>query len=243
MAFDPATFDLGHLFRDPDMFDTSESWAEEGFQILRASDNKITVASHKSVPGYLFKKYVTSGKREALDDQLENYEKRIEGARGLRKLIADKNLRHVVVPNKWIRELPREFGTRNHASHIMVVEQIDLLDGDESEREYGRIREDVLRDLCTALYAFRGLDSTAKNVPFTTDGRVAFIDTEHWNRHSDARKHRRFLKYLGEHLSSDRRKLAQKLWNSFEGGGDGKVAAEFDDEEDTSSSSSSSDSS
>lgn len=235
MAFDPASFDPRTLFRDPDMFDSADDWGGAGFKILRASDNKICVASHKSAEGYLFKKYVASGKREALDDQLENYQTRIEGARRLRSFINDQRLRHVVVPSKWLRDLPRDFGSRGQSSHVLVVDRLDLLDDDASQRRYGDIDEDVLRELCVVLHAFRGLDSTAKNVPFTRDGRIAFIDTEHWNRHSkrEKRSQRPFLKYLREHLTSDRRRLAGKMLGDL----DGSSSSDFDYEESTSSSS------
>jgi hypothetical protein len=231
MALDPDL--IKKLFVDPDMFDSADAWSEAGFKIVRSSENKICVASHKLAEGYLFKKYVNSGKRDSLKDQLDNYETRIEGARKLRDLIDEQHLRHVVVPRKWLRELPSNFGSRKQPAHILVVERLDLLDADASEREYGRIDADALRELCIVLHAFRGLDSTAKNVPFTTDGKIAFIDTEHWDRHSGKSKQRKFLRYIEAHLSSDRRGLAKKLWNSLEGG----AGDDFDDEEDTSSSS------
>jgi hypothetical protein len=235
MPLDPASLDLGPLFRDPEMFDTADAWHDAGFEILRESQNKICVASHPSVARFLFKKYVNAGKREALDDQLENYTRRVEGARRLSALIDAQHLQHVVVPGKWLRDLPDRFSVRGHPSHILIVDRLDLLDSDESEDHYGRIDEAALRELCVALHAFRGLDSTAKNVPFTRDGKIAFIDTEHWNRHSDSKRsqQRPILKYLREHLSSDRWAFAKKLWEKLDGG-----YGDFDDEEDTSSSSS-----
>lgn len=239
MAFDPSASSLSALFRDPDMFESADDWADAGFEIIRASENKITVASHASVPGYLFKRYVNSGKREALDDQLKNYETRLEGSRQIRRLIDDKRLAHVVGPRKWLRELPEEFGSRRDPAHILIVERLDLLDSDASEHEYGQIVESTLRDLCVVLYAFRGLDSTAKNLPFTTDGRIAFIDTEHWNRHGDREKNRQrpWLKHLRDHLSRSSMKLAKALLDQLSGG-DARVD-DFDDEEGTGSSSSS----
>jgi hypothetical protein len=217
VTLDPASLDLEKLFRDRDMFDTADDWSDAGFKILRASDNKITVASHKSVDGYLFKKYVSSGKRDSQEDQLENYECRIAGARKLRALIDKHNLQHVVVPDKWLRELPRDFNEHKRPSHMLIVERLNILDANESERKYARIDEAVLRDLCIVLHAFRGLDSTAKNVPFTQDGKIAFIDTEHWDRHSKRKsKQREFLKYIGDHLSSDRRKFAKKTLEELE---------------------------
>jgi hypothetical protein len=237
MAFDPAASNLSALFRNPDMFESADDWADAGFEIIRASDNKITVASHESVPGYLFKKYVNSGKREALDDQLKNYQTRLEGARRIRRLIDAKKLEHAVAPRKWLRTLPEEFGSRGEPAHILIVERLNLLDADASEKAYGRIDERVLRDLCVVLYAFRGLDSTTKNLPHTTDGKIAFIDTERWNRHGDREKNRQrpWLKYLNEHLSRSSMKFAIALLSSGDAGAD-----DFYDEESTSSSSPSS---
>jgi hypothetical protein len=55
-------------------------------------------------------------------------------------------------------------------------------------------------------------------VPFTKDGKIAFIDTEHWDRHGDRKKsqQRPFLKYIGEYLSSDRMKFAKKMWSKLD---------------------------
>jgi hypothetical protein len=214
MGADPTTLDFDRLFRDRHMFDSADDWAAAGFRLHRASENKICVASHSSVDGLLFKKYVDAGKRRDPADQLANYERRVEGSRRIRSLIDDQHLRHVAVPKKWIRPLPSRFGKD---AHVLVVERLDLLGDDETERHYSSIDEDVLRDLCVVLHAFRGLDSTAKNVPFTSRGQVAFIDTEHWDRHAGRKKQRAFLKYIGEHLSSDRWKLAKKMWDKLDG--------------------------
>jgi hypothetical protein len=212
VSFDPRSSDLGKLFRDRGMFDTADDWHDAGFKILRESENKICVASHSSANGYLFKKYVNAGKREDPDDQLKNYKTRVDGARRVRALISDRGLRNAVAPSKWIRELPSRFG-----SHILIVERLDLLDDDESKRAYHRIDEGTLRDLCTVLYAFRGLDSTPKNVPITRDGKVAFIDTEHWDRHSGSKKQRPFLKYIREYLESDMRDRADRFFAELGG--------------------------
>lgn len=208
MAIDPTTLDLDRLFRDRHMFDTADHWRDAGFKLLRASENKICVAAHSSVDGLLFKKYVDAGKRRDPANQLANYERRVAGARRLRALIDDRQLRHVVVPRKWILPLPSRFG---RDAHVLVVERFDLLDEGEIERQYRGIAEEVLRELCAVLHVFRGLDSTVKNMPFTERGQVAFVDTEHWDRHLGDRSGRTFLKYVGDYLSSDRWKLARKL--------------------------------
>jgi hypothetical protein len=138
------------------------------------------VGKHKRVKGYLFKKYSDD---VALDVQYANYVKRVEGARRFRALIAEKQLRHIAVPQKWLYELPREFSSGKPSyipSYVLVVERLKILSNDKSRREYKRIDEEVLRDLCIVLHTFRGLDFAVKNMPFTKDGQIAFIDTEHW---------------------------------------------------------------
>lgn len=245
---DPAALDLHALFRDVDMFASRSSWGAAGFRVFdRANNGKIMVALHPSVQGLLFKKYSSD---MSLKDQLKNYERRVEGAKRLRSFVDEQRLRHVVVPRKWLLELPRPF-SRKASSHVLVVEQLDLLSDEQTKAAYYRIDSDKLRELCVVLYKFRGMDSNAKNVPFISDGRIAFIDTEHWDRGSS----KAYLHHVGEHLPADRRKFAKKIFSQLEDGKDVDTgdfvhedfgdedtsdSSDFTDEEDTSSSSSSS---
>jgi hypothetical protein len=208
-----APLDLGQLFRDPGMFDSRDAWRDAGFEVFERSDpNKVMVARHAAARGYMFKKY-TARKSFPSEDQTENYQRRIEGAQRVRELIADRGLRGVVAPEKWLHELPGSFGSRGHASHVLIVEEVPLMDQDATKRAYGDISKDTLRDLCVVLHAFKGLDSIAKNLPFATDGRIAFIDTEHWDRHWS----RKELKlHIGSHLSSKRRKFAEKTFEQLD---------------------------
>jgi hypothetical protein len=153
------------LFTDPAMFDSRDDFRAAGFDVLgRSSDSKIMVGSHSSAMGYLFKKYARD---ISLEEQRENYLRRIEGVRRLRLFIADENLQHVIVPRKQLLELPREFGSRKQSSYVLVVDRLPILDDVASERRYRQIDAGVLRDLCTVCYMFPGLDSNSKNVPFT----------------------------------------------------------------------------
>src|ERR1700674_3535974 len=142
LDFDPKSLDLEKLFRDPDIFDSRDDWHDAGFEVLsRSSDSKIMVASHEAVNGILFKKYAIE---ISLKEQIENYARRIDGARRLKKFIEERELEHVVVPQKWLCELPHAFGSGRKKSHVLVVERLDLLNEDETIREYRDIDEDVL---------------------------------------------------------------------------------------------------
>ncbi len=244
---DPNSIDMAALFRDADMFESRRAWSAAGFHVIdRENNGKIMVARHPAVRGLLFKKYTPE---ISLDAQRKNYERRAQGAAQLRSFFDSRRLVHVAVPRKWIVELPRLF-CRKEKSHVLVVEQLDLLSDDQTKAAYQRIDPAVLADLCVVLYRFRGLDSIAKNIPFASDGRIAFIDTEHWDRSTS----KPYLHRVGEHMSAARRKLAKKIFAQLEDGEDVRVSDfasdfvdedtsesrsdDFDDEDDTSSSSS-----
>ncbi len=198
------------LFRDERMFVSRQTWGSAGFKVFnRLADGKIMVASHPLAPGVLFKKYSAEiGHRE----QRENYLRRVEGADRLRTFVDKHDLQHVVVPRKQFLELP----ARRDSMPILVVERLDLWSTDRTQSAYYDIDPDILRELCLVLFNFRGLDSSAKNIPFVPGGRIAFIDTEHWDRSS----RKPYLRHLGEYLREDRRRLAKLIFDRLEDGKD-----------------------
>lgn len=198
--------DLHRLFRDPRMFDSKDRLRSAGFDVKQPRGHNVMVASHASVPGCLFKKY---DRRTSPDEQRENYERRVEGARRLRAFIDAKRLRHVTVPKKWIVELPRDFRSR----HLLVVERMQVVSPKENERRYRGIDADVLRELCVVLHAFRGLDSAIHNVWFVRSGQIAFIDTENWNRPKS-----KVLYFIRQHLSGRSERLADRMFQKLSRG-------------------------
>jgi hypothetical protein len=202
VAFDPKSLDLARLFADPDMFDSRRAWRRAGFEVLDpAKDTECMVAAHRSAPGYLFKKYADDVSQR---EQIANYEARIEGATRLAELIHRQGLQHVIVPRKYLHELPKSFGK----SRVLVVERLDIVGRDESERRYHSISDKVLRELLRVLVELPGLDSNSKNVQFTHGGKIAFVDLENWKRR-DRNEVR--LKSISRYLSKDKHKLARKI--------------------------------
>ena len=208
MPFDPKSIDLDGLFTNPDMFDSRKTWRRSGFDVLEpAKDTECMVASHPSVPGYLFKKYTYDVSQS---EQKTNYAARIEGANRLGKLIRREGLLHIAVPQKHLHELSRSFGK---SAAVLVVERLDIVGRDASERRYKSVAEDVLRDLLRVLMELPGLDSNSKNVQFTQDGKIAFVDLENWDR-IDRKEVQ--LKSIGSYLSKDRLKLARRILDELE---------------------------
>ena len=165
------------------------------------------VAGHPSAPGYLFKKYADDVPSQ---EQISNYEARIKGAEKLAALIRREDLQHVVVPRKYLHELPRSFGK---SSRVLIVERLDIVGRDESERRYRDVDEPVLRDLLRVLVEFPGLDSNSKNVQFTHEGKIAFVDLENWKR-PDRKTVQ--LKSIGQYLSKEKLKLARRILEELE---------------------------
>lgn len=198
--FAPTSLDLKNLFRDPDMFDSASRWQKAGFAVEgEGRESNIMVASHASAPGYLFKKY---SKKISQKKQLENFRCRIKGAEKLRDFIVAQQLTRIAVPGKYLYELSSDV-------FVLVVEKMPLLTSSESKRMYRKLDNAGLKELCAVLVEFRGLDSGARNIPFTDKGQMAFIDTERWNDNKESQ-----LKRIREYLSSDQRAYAEKLFKA-----------------------------
>lgn len=203
MIFDPKSLRLDTLFSNDGMFDSRKAWRRAGFDVLDpAKDTECMVAAHPSAPGCLFKKYTDDVPQK---EQRDNYDARIEGARRLAKFIRDQRLGHVVVPDKHLHELPSTFGKE---ARLLVVERLDIVGRKKSEDRYENIAEDVLRELLHVLVEFPGLDSNSKNVQFTRDGKIAFVDLENWKRRD---RREVTLKSIGNYLSKARLKCARRI--------------------------------
>lgn len=205
---------LPTLFTNRKMFESYGRFEAEGFQLVEHSEHKILSGSHASTPGYLFKKY--NNDKDGTK-QLVNYMRRIEGARLLRSFIAEHRFEHVVAPRKWLHELPSAFPER----YLLVVEKLDLRSKSGTSRAYDRIGKEQTRELATVLYYFRGLNSTAANLPFTEDDKVAFIDTERWHHDKD------YLHRVGDRLSDDRRDLAEEIYEGLRRRGERPFVSAF----------------
>lgn len=217
---------LADLFTDEKMFDSYDRFADAGFDLVDHNPRKIMSGSHKRAPGYLFKKYNNDRSGE---EQLRNYMLRIEGARRLRSFITDQRFTATIAPRKWLYELPSDFPER----YLVIAEKLDLASKAATKSSYESMGEGQVRELATILYYFRGLSSTASNLPFTKDGKIAFVDTERWDHDKD------FLHKVDRRLSRAQRKIAEDVYDELRGQGADRYRSDddaFEWEESTSSS-------
>lgn len=189
---------LAEIFTDPKMFASFDRFRSAGFSFVDHAENKIMTGSHKRLRGFLVKKYNND---RSSKKQLANYMHRIEGARLLRTFIAEHKLQRVVAPQKYLYELPRSFPER----YLVIAEKLDLVSRKDTEHAYGNLDKEQARELAMVLYYFRGLNSTAANLPFTEGGQIAFIDTERWHHDKD------LLRKVGDRLSGSSRKAVESV--------------------------------
>lgn len=195
------------------MFDSKRSFAAAGFTIKGGSaEDRIMVGSHPTVPNYLFKKFMND---VSADDQRENFEERIWGAYEIRHMIEKHRLHGLIVPHKWIYDLPSEFATRRgRPSQILVVEKMAINEDDDVRAHYRSIDDGQLEQLCRVLHRFTGFDAAMHNLRFTTAGQIAFIDTESCRRKE--RKGTRVMKRIREELSSRSRRVVSRAFDRLD---------------------------
>ena len=208
MSLQLPTLDYAGLFHDARMFKSKSAFVAAGFDVNQPASHNIMVGRHPTVDHYLFKKYSDDF---PLRDQEDNYEQRVRGADKIRDVINRYHLRHLVVPHKWLYELPRRFSERRKTSYVLVVDRMDILSVNETTKKYRGISQAVLDDLCRVLFEFRGFDAAIHNLRFTTSGQIAFIDTESWDR--SPRDGTRVFRRINEELSKDLRKRVEQTFD------------------------------
>ena len=216
----PSEIDLDSLFHKASLFDSVEELRGAGFQIVRGSEDRVTVFGHASAPGYLFKKFLRDVKRP-YEKQLESYQKRVRGTRALRVHLDAIGIHSIVVPRKWLCELPLRF-RRGKPDHIVVVEKCGLLERDNIKQRYRALPMETVRDLCTIFFTFARVDFSSRNWPFTTEGKIAVIDTGYLKRITKDLSFRRksYKKNVEKMYTDESRRYGRSLWDEFEKRGD-----------------------
>lgn len=213
----PSTFeyDLSDLIcNTPNLFDSFESLKQHGFEIVNeaASINSwsIMVARHPQLKGFLIKKYRDSIPR---DVQLRNYLLRIKNACILSDFINMQKMTHLIVPKKWLYV----FSTTGSDSedYLLIVEELPICSGGwwggETLQRYAVMDEPTMREICFVLYNLQGCDAWPQNLPFTRNGQIAFIDTEHLGQ-SFGDFTLRLLQFINPKIVPN----AQEYWSELE---------------------------
>ena len=177
---------LDALFNDSRAILNSSSLKMAGFTTSRPQEfSLIVVTKHPSFPGYIFKIYLDNEKQKPDNKAQYYFLRRVKGACAIQKCIDENQLdAFFKVPKKWIYPLPAFEGQVKKYSHknfILVVEDMEILSTKANIKAWKSSM--VTKELLVGLHRITtevGLVDCAKidNIPFSKDGRVAFVDTE-----------------------------------------------------------------
>lgn len=176
---------------------------------------RLIVTKHPDVPGYIFKLYLDAQRYHKEKPEYYYWILRIRGAQIIQSFIDNHGFQNLFkVPKKWIYPLPatpappEEFLRKNF---ILVEEDMNVYD-DETNKKIWRSSA-VTPQLLNALYAILkevGLHDCVKpdNIPFSRDGRIAFIDTQTF--HSWPVDYKEFTSFLPSSLQAYWKDLYKK---------------------------------
>jgi hypothetical protein len=178
----PLKAELDEIFGKRRVLSSRKSMIKSGFTLISRSTDKVVVARHLYLKGYLIKAYLDD--MEAPDWYW--FKKRIDGVRTIQEKINLCGYQRIMkTPKKWIYPLPAYptplIGAPYHKNFILVVEELDILDKKHNLKAYkNKMTPQLLDALYIMLADLNLIDSIyADNTPFCKDGKLAFIDTEH----------------------------------------------------------------
>lgn len=173
---------------DLDLFKSRVNLVHAGWTLHDVSSRSgwwtIIVASRPEIEGYVIKTYSTEFKDPTYDVALYRYVRRVRNSQRLRRCLDEHHCNHLVAPRKWLYRLPKS------QTYVIIAEKLDILPGSHEAGEilerYASISKEQLEELATVFYAVDGVDAFLQNIPFTTDEKIAFIDTDHVGVYPDA---------------------------------------------------------
>lgn len=158
----------------------------------------IIVTKHPAVPGFVFKLYLDAQRYHKNQPEHYFWMLRIQGVQKIEEIIAAYGLSNEFkCPKKWIYPLPKYPKPPSgyiQKYYILVEEDMELLPCQDNKSLWASdaITTELLDNLFLILKE-AGLSDSAKpdNIPFSIDGRIAFIDTQLFGK-----KHVRYKKLL-----------------------------------------------
>ena len=209
----PAKPVLDALFSESRALFNLKTLVDAGFIKSKPRDfSHLIVTKHPALPGYVFKIYLDSQRFHSMSPEYHFWKLRIKGANLVRQEIASRGLSaQMKVPYKWIYILPDdpEPSSDYYPKYSLLIEEdMDLVSNDDN---YDHWKSDLITsDFLTTVYHFLkdlGLQDCAKpdNIPFSHDGRIAFIDTQSYGF-----KKVRFKK-LTKYLSDENKQVWKSL--------------------------------
>lgn len=200
----PAREVLDRLFSKHRLLKSKAALKKAGFDVFKHPQRDLIIARHPEMKGYLIKAYLDNKQTK----EYEWWRKRIEGARMVQNCIDRHGFNSMFkTPRKWIYPVPAE--PSPNSSHedtrknfILVVEDMNILKRKKNLKAY---KKNMTPELLQGIYIVlteNGLTDSifAPNIPFCHDGKIAVLDTEHYNKMDKELKLWKLAKYLSPEM-------------------------------------------
>lgn len=180
---------LDELFTSTRLLKNPKSMKKAGFLNPHPLEwARIVVSKHLSLPGYVIKAYLDNEPYLDGEPEYAFFMKRIDGARLIKSEIRKRGIGYLFkVPKKWIYPVPEYPAPSSKAfrkNFILIEEDMNIYPHEQNYEQWQnnpaltpqtlQILYDLIQDLGLA-------DSRPENLPFSKDGRIAFVDTEIFN--------------------------------------------------------------
>lgn len=206
----PAKAKLDRLFESQRVTLSKDTFEAAGLgKIQERQPTNIVVGKTPKITGIVIKAFLDT--QPALPEW-DNWLRRILGAQSIRQCIKRHGYTKFKAPRKWIYPLPvlpapPLHPLYNRKNFILVVEDMRILSYQDNLDAYRhRMTKELLDQLYTILTEEGLIDSVyPDNIPFTKDGYIAFIDTEH--HHKAPIKYDRLKSYFSPAMQTYWQKL------------------------------------
>lgn len=200
----PAKPILDQMFEKESPLRTQETLKAAGFKLVTKGHWSDTViATHKALRGYYFKMFTED---QTDINEIPRLIARIKGALVAQEIVDKHEWNHLFkVPRKWLYLVMED-----HV--ILIAEDMRLLSKHESYKKWAQatLSKKLLESVFVLLTEGGFSDSAyAFNLPFATDGRIALIDNDTFNKRPVPFS--KLLKYLHPKLQKHGETLIQQF--------------------------------
>ena len=209
---------LDQLFTNSRASQDPQTLENAGFKLLSKQGRSfIHVANHPLLPEYLLKAVVDSElRKKAGKPEWLWFSRRCECAKKIEHLIKKHKIKSFTVPQKWIYPLPLQPSPPSTANYsqkpvVLLVKKMNLVPYAKTLDEWKHhVNKAKLKELYTIVSRIPRVSIRPDNIPLTTDGQFAFVDTEY-------RSGAPAYDFIRSHLSKE----MQKYWDHLviKGGG------------------------
>lgn len=164
-----------------------QSLSDANFQVISVQGRSfIHVLAHPSFPHYLLKVVLDNELRKKRSKpEWEWFARRCEYAKKVADLIDKHHIKSFTVPKKWVYPLPLKPSPPSSSAYkqkpvALVVQKMNLVPYQETLDTWrNQIGQEQLKELYTIVSRLSKVSIRPDNLPLTTSGKFAFVDTEY----------------------------------------------------------------